>query len=172
MSAEGRSAGLSGPRSAALKGPPYVAAIVGALAIAVGAQTPAADTILVNGHVVTVDRDFSIAQAIAIRDGRFMAVGPEAAIRKLAGPQTQTIDLRGQTVIPGLADGHLHDAGGGPGVDLSRARSLADIAAAVAARVKQSRPGDVIVSNSDWHEAQLEEHRLPYRVDLDAVAPA
>ena len=38
--------------------------------------------------------------------------------------------------------------------------------------MKQSRPGDVIVSNSDWHEAQLKEHRLPYRADLDAVSPA
>src|SRR6266850_6507374 len=116
------------------------------------APPPAPDTILVNGHVVTVDARFSIAQAIAITGGRFAAVGADAAIRKLAGPKTTTIDLRGQTVIPGLADGHLHDAGGGPGVDLSRARSIADILAAVAARVKASRAGDVIVSNSDWHE--------------------
>jgi predicted amidohydrolase YtcJ len=142
--------------------------------LAVSAQQPAAppDTILVNAHVVTVDARFSIAEAVAIAGGKFTAVGTSAAIRKLAGPKTTTIDLHGQTVIPGLADGHLHDAGGGPGVDLSRARSLADIAAAVAARVKQSRPGDVIVSNSDWHEAQLTEHRLPYRTDLDAVSPA
>ena len=98
-------------------------------------------------------------------------MGTNAAIRRLAGPKTTTIDLHGQTVIPGLADGHLHDAGGGPGVDLSNARSLPDMLAAVAARVRQSHPGDVIVSNSDWHEAQLKEHRLPYRRDLDAVSP-
>jgi len=123
-------------------------------------------------HVITVDARFSIVQAVAIAGGRFSAVGTTAAIRALAGPKTTTIDLHGQTVIPGLADGHLHDAGGGPGVDLAGARSLADILAAVAARVKQSRPGDVIVSNSDWHEAQLKEHRLPYRHDLDAVSPS
>jgi predicted amidohydrolase YtcJ len=142
--------------------------------LAFGAQQPAAapDTILVNGHVITVDARFSIAEAVAISGGRFSAVGTNAAIRRLAGPKTTTIDLHGQTVIPGLADGHLHDAGGGPGVDLSGARSLADILAAVAARVKQSRPGDVIVSNNDWHEAQLKEHRLPYRSDLDTVSPA
>ena len=102
-------------------------------------QPPPADTILVNGHIVTVDARFSIAQAVAIAGGKFTAVGTNAAIRKLAGPKTTTIDLHGQTVIPGLADGHLHDAGGGPGVDLSRTRSLADILAAVAARVKTSR---------------------------------
>jgi predicted amidohydrolase YtcJ len=142
--------------------------------LAFGAQQPAAapDTILVNGHVITVDARFSIAEAVAISGGRFSAVGTNAAIRRLAGPKTTTIDLHGQTVIPGLADGHLHDAGGGPGVDLSGARSLADVLAAVAARVKQSRPGDVIVSNNDWHEAQLKEHRLPYRSDLDSVSPA
>src|SRR5262249_7610562 len=127
--------------------------------------------ILVNGHVITVDSRFAVAQAVAISAGKFTAVGTDEAIRKLAGPQTTTIDLHGETVIPGLADDHLHDAGGGPGVDLSGARSLADVPAAVAARVKASRPGDIVISNSDWHEAQLKEHRLPYRRDLDTVSP-
>ncbi len=135
------------------------------------APPPPPDTILVNGHVVTVDARFSIAQAVAIGGGRFTAVGTDAAIRKLAGPSTTTIDLHGQTVIPGLADDHLHDAGGGPGVDLSRARSLADVLAAIKARVETGRPGEIIVTNSDWHEAQLKEHRLPYRRDLDTVSP-
>jgi predicted amidohydrolase YtcJ len=148
-----------------------LAALVGVTVVT--AQQPIAppDTILVNGHVITVDARFSIAEAIAISGGKFVAVGTDAAIRKLAGAATTTIDVHGQTVIPGLADGHLHDAGGGPGVDLSGARSLADILAAVAARVRVSEPGEVVVSNSDWHEAQLKEHRLPYRADLDTVSP-
>jgi len=137
------------------------------------AQAPAPpDTILVNGHIVTVDARFSIAEAVAISGGRFTAVGTDAAIRKLAGPSTTTIDLHGQTVMPGLADDHLHDAGGGSGVDLSRARTMRDVLAAIAARVTESRAGDVITTNSDWHEAQLEEHRLPSRRDLDTVSPA
>jgi predicted amidohydrolase YtcJ len=135
------------------------------------AQAPPPDTVLVNGHIITVDAGFTIAEAVAIADGRFTAVGTNASIRKMAGPATTTIDLRGRTVIPGLADGHLHDAGGGPGVDLSRARTMADVLAAIRARVAQSRSGDVIVTNSDWHEAQLREHRLPYRKDLDTVSP-
>ncbi|MBI1876256.1 MAG: amidohydrolase family protein, partial [Acidobacteria bacterium] len=143
------------------------------LVVFVSAQAPPpAEVILVNGHVVTVDRNFSVAQAVAISDGRFTAVGTSAAIRKLAGPATEIIDLAGRTAIPGLADDHLHDAGGGPGVDLSQARSIADVLNAIGARVKASRPGDVIVTNSDWHEAQLVEHRLPYRRDLDPVSPA
>jgi predicted amidohydrolase YtcJ len=147
--------------------------ILSIVAMAPAAQAPGPpDTILVNAHVVTVDAAFSIAQAVAITGGRFSAVGTNAAIRKLAGPATTTIDLHGQTIIPGLADGHLHDAGGGPGVDLSHARTMADVLSAIAARVKQSPRGDVIVTNSDWHEAQLKEHRLPYRRDLDTVSPA
>ncbi|HMF96839.1 MAG TPA: amidohydrolase [Vicinamibacterales bacterium] len=142
-----------------------------ATAPALRGQPPPADTILVNGHVITVDARFSIAEAIAITGGKFAAVGTTADIRKLAGPSTQTIDLHGETVIPGLADDHLHDAGGGPGVDLSQARSLVDVLAAIDVRVKSSRPGDIVVTNSDWHEAQLKEHRLPYRKDLDTVSP-
>ena len=152
--------------------PCAIALALVAVSMQPAAQVPPPDTILVNGHVITVDARFSIAEAVAITGSKFTAVGTSAVIRRLAGPTTTTIDLHGQTVIPGLADGHLHDAGGGPGVDLSGARSLADITAAVAARVKQSRPGDVIVSNGDWHEAQLAEHRLPYRADLDQVSPA
>ena len=135
------------------------------------AQTRPPETIYVNGKIVTVDSKFSIAQAVAITDGKFQAVGTSAEIRKLAGPNTRVVDLRGHTVVPGLEDSHLHQAGGGPGIDLSGARTLADVYAAIAARVKISKPGDVIVSNGDWHEAQLKEQTLPLRRDLDKVAP-
>ncbi|MDO8793407.1 MAG: amidohydrolase [Vicinamibacterales bacterium] len=135
-------------------------------------RPPAPDLVLYNANVITVDRSFLIAEAVAIVGDRFMAVGSSDQMRSIAGPSTRLIDLKGQTVIPGLMDNHLHGAGGGPGVDLSRARSLNDIASAVAARVKSSKPGDVILSNSDWHEAQLKEQRLPLRDDLDRVAPA
>ena len=145
-------------------------ALAAAAALGAGQAAPP-DTILVNGHIVTVDSSFSIAQAVAIANGRFTAVGETDRIRRRAGPHTTILDLKGQTVIPGLADDHLHDGGGGPGVDLSRARSLADVLAAIAAGVKHSQAGEVVVTNSDWHEAQLREQRLPYRRDLDTVAP-
>jgi len=131
----------------------------------------APDLILYGGKIVTVDAAFSVAQAVAIRGGRFVAVGSDEAVRALAGARTKSVDLRGRTVIPGLADGHLHNAGGGPGVDLSRVRSLAELLAAVEARVKAAKPGELVVSNSDWHEAQLREQRLPHRRDLDRIAP-
>jgi predicted amidohydrolase YtcJ len=134
-------------------------------------RPPAPDLILVNGRVITVDRNFTVAEGVAIAGDRILTTGNEDQLRALSGPATRVIDLKGNTVIPGLMDNHLHGAGGGPGVDLSRARSLGDVYAAIAARVKQSRPGDIILSNSDWHEAQLKEQRLPLRDDLDEVAP-
>src|SRR5262245_24594801 len=81
--------------------------IVFASATAASAQEPAA-TILVNGKVLTVDAAFSIRNAVAVRDGRIIAVGNDADVRRLAGPATRTIDLQGRTVIPGLIDSHMH----------------------------------------------------------------
>jgi predicted amidohydrolase YtcJ len=143
--------------------------------VALGAQAqrpPAPDIIYYNGKVITVDRAFSIAQAVAISGDRITAVGVASKVRALAGPSTRVVDLGGRTMMPGLMDNHLHGAGGGPGVDLSAARSLADVFTAIAARVRTSKPGNLLVSNSDWHEAQLKEQRLPLRDDLDRVAPA
>lgn len=134
-------------------------------------RPPAPDLVLFNGNVITVDRSFSVHEAVAIIGDRILAVGNNDQMKAIAGTATRMIDLKGHTVIPGLMDNHLHGAGGGPGVDLSRARSLADVTAALQARVQASRPGDVIVSNSDWHEAQLQEQRLPLRDDLDRIAP-
>jgi predicted amidohydrolase YtcJ len=133
--------------------------------------TPAADLVLYNGRVITVDGAFSIAEAVAIAGDRIVAVGTTADVRVRAAAGARQIDLRGRAVIPGLMDNHLHSPGGGPGVDLSRARSLDEVYTAVRARAKTTAAGDVIVSNSDWHEAQLREQRLPLRDDLDRVAP-
>ena len=134
-------------------------------------RPPAPDLVLFNGKVITVDRNFSTHQAVAVIGDRIMAVGNDDQMKTVAGSATRMIDLEGRTVIPGLMDNHLHGAGGGPGVDLSRARSMADVTAGLQARVQASKPGDLIVSNSDWHEAQLQEQSLPLRDDLDRIAP-
>jgi predicted amidohydrolase YtcJ len=138
---------------------------------ALQAQPVAPDLILVNARIYTVDPAFSTAAAAAITNGRFAAVGTGAQVRRLAGPNTRILDLGGKTVIPGLADNHLHGAGGGSGVDLSLARTLDELLTLIAARVKQAAPGEIVITNSDWHEAQLREQRLPYRKDLDKIAP-
>src|SRR5215467_3870252 len=76
--------------------------------LATPAQAQPADTILVNGKIVTVDDRFSIAESLAIRGGRIVAVGTSADTEKLKGPQTRVIDLNRRTVIPGLIDNHAH----------------------------------------------------------------
>src|SRR5205814_1850020 len=73
-----------------------------------------------------------IVRAFAVRDGRFLAVGDNDDVMRFSGRNTRKVNLKGRTVIPGLADGHFHSIGGGPGMDLSQTRSLADLFAVVA----------------------------------------
>jgi imidazolonepropionase-like amidohydrolase len=66
------------------------------------------DHIFLNGKIITVDERASVAQAVAVRDGKILAVGQNAQILKLAGPKTTRIDLKGKTMLPGLVDTHSH----------------------------------------------------------------
>jgi len=81
-------------------------ALLAAWSGAVLAQT--ADTVLVNGKIVTVDERFNVVQALAIKGERVLATGSSNEMRKLAGPSARVIDLKGRTVIPGLIDNHVH----------------------------------------------------------------
>jgi predicted amidohydrolase YtcJ len=130
-----------------------------------------ADAVFTNGKIVTVDERSSIAQAFAIKDGRYIYVGTTSQAMAYAGPSTRLVDLKGRTTIPGLADSHLHTAGGGAGIDLSKTRSLAEVFARLAEAARLAKPGDVLVSNSDWHEAQFKEQRLPSAAELEAAVP-
>jgi predicted amidohydrolase YtcJ len=151
-----------------------VAALLGTLAFGSPARAQPADLILHNGKIATVDRDFSTAQAVAIRGERFVVVGDNAAALKEAGPNTQVIDLAGRTVVPGLIDTHLHQAFGAlnlPAVKLLDARSVADVQKAIAERATQTPPGQWVIASSGWHESLLKEGRLPTRYELDEVSP-
>src|ERR1700680_2701501 len=85
-----------------------ISLVIAALVLAFPAWSQSADTVLVNGKILTVDSQFSTREAIAIRDGKILVVGRNDEVRKLAGPQTRVIDLQGRTVIPGLIDSHMH----------------------------------------------------------------
>jgi predicted amidohydrolase YtcJ len=139
----------------------------------VGPTSPVvtADAVYTNGKVVTVDRQSTIAQAFAVKDGKYVFVGSTAQAQAYVGPTTQVVDLKGRTTIPGLADSHLHTAGGGPGLDLSKTRSLGEVYAVLRDAARNAAPGAVLVSNSDWHEAQFKEQRLPTAAELEAAAP-
>jgi len=133
-----------------------------------------ADLIIRDAHIVTVDRKFSTARAAAIRDGKFIAVGSDAAVLGTKGPNTRVIDLDGKTVLPGFNDTHVHLSSGKDletQVDLTNIHSIRQIQAAIAARAAKSKPGEWIVGTRGWWEYQLAEGRLPTRADLDAAAP-
>ena len=110
------------------------------------APEPAPDLILFHGRVLTVDSHDSIAQGIAIRDGKIIAVGADRDILAMAGAATHRIDLHGRTATPGLIDSHAHIADAGLielyHVDLSDASSVAEVVRRVKARIAGLKPGE------------------------------
>ncbi|TYB41188.1 amidohydrolase [Actinomadura chibensis] len=140
------------------------------------------DLVLLNGEVLTVDAEFSAAQALAITGGTVIAVGDTAEIRALAGPRTEVVDLRGRTALPGINDSHLHGCAFGVArpplaldVGFPTVRSIADIQAAVKEAASRTPEGEWI-RGYGWDPGYLAEckdaDRMPDRADLDAVAPA
>jgi predicted amidohydrolase YtcJ len=149
-------------------------AIVAALTVnsATFAQAPApADIVFVNGKVFTADEADHVVQGFAVAGDRFVAAGTDGDVRRYVGPQTRVIDLKGRFVSPGITDDHFHNEGGGSGVDLSHVRSLGELLTTVANAAAAAPTDAVIVSNSDWHEAQLKEQRLPTAEEIEQAAP-
>jgi hypothetical protein len=137
-------------------------------------RTPA-DMVLRNGKIVTVDADFSIKEAIAIRDGRFVAVGSDRDVRPLMGPSTHVVDLAGRTVIPGLVDSHIHATVAGLSWDAELhwelSATLADGLGQISAAAKARPPRTWIVVGGGWVPTQFSERRFPTRAELDSIAP-
>lgn len=146
--------------------------LVSAAALGFSASAWAApDAIYINGAVFTADAEGTVAEAFAVEDGRFTAVGSNDQIRAMADPDTQVNDLEGRFVSPGLADAHFHSEGGGDGVDLSKVETMQQLLASIAAGVAKAAPGEIVITNSDWHEMQLAEQRLPIATEIDTVSP-
>jgi predicted amidohydrolase YtcJ len=145
-----------------------------ALASSTAIVAAPADLIIRDAHIVTVDPGFSTATALAIQNGRFIAVGSDSEVLKTKGPGTRVVDLHGQTVLPGFNDTHVHLTSGKNleiQVDLTNIHSIAEIQQAIAARVQHSQPGEWVIGTRGWWEYDLAEGRLPTRFDLDKVAP-
>ena len=136
-------------------------------------RNPQSPLVLFNATVRTFDDRETVAEAIAVGEGRVLAVGGSAALLA-AFPDAERRDLRGATVLPGLIDSHLHLLQTGLNsfaVDLSNTRRVADVLAAVRARAAATPRGGWVVCSSRWHESQLAEARFPTRAELDAAAP-
>ena len=145
------------------------------LPLATPAASPAADLILINGKILTVDAKDSIAEAIAIGGGgKIISVGSNAEVQSHATKATRVIDLHGRTATPGLIDAHGHFADGGVGelytVALSEAANIEEVLRRVRARAATLKPGAWLVGNG-WDEGKLADHRYVYAADLDKAAP-
>jgi len=130
--------------------------------------------ILFHGRVLTVDARDSIFEAVAIRDGKIVALGTDRDILRLAGAVTQRIDLHGRTATPGLIDSHAHIADAGVEqlyhVRLSDASSVAEVARRVQAGLAALQPGEWLQGDG-WDEGKLAEHRYVTAADLDRISP-
>ncbi|MCV2403153.1 amidohydrolase family protein [Marinomonas sp. C2222] len=135
-----------------------------------------ADTLFINGKILTVDEDFSIAQSLAIRDGRIVAVGSNAMTEPLIGDQTKLIDLKGKTVIPGLIDNHLHFIRGvwnfKSEVRLDGIESRTEAMKKIRDRAKQLESGKWITVMGGWSYEQFLDDNAGFSLqELDEIAP-
>lgn len=133
------------------------------------------DLVLYNGRVTTLDRTRPEVSAVAIRDGAFTAVGEDAAILGLAGPQTRRIDLQRRRVLPGLIDNHTHVVRGGLNFNMELrwdgVTSLADAMAMLRAQVAITPPPQWVRVVGGFTEHQFAEKRLPTLDEINAAAP-
>src|SRR2546430_6677366 len=127
--------------------------------------TPTADLILHRGLFTTLARSQPTATAVAIRDGRFLAVGTDKEVISLAGPKTKVVDLKGRRVLPGLIDNHLHIIRGGLNFNLELrwdgVRSLADAMAMLKRQIAVTPPPQWVRVIGGFTEHQISEKRHP-----------
>jgi predicted amidohydrolase YtcJ len=132
-----------------------------------------ADLVLLDGRILTVDDRFRVATALAVRDGRFIAVGSNSDVRRHIGSSTRVIDGRGRTVVPGLIDTHVHalDVAEGEATQTFRSlRSIGELQAWIRSEAER-RPREAWIWTPRTYPTRLQEHRFPTRQELDAAAP-
>jgi len=156
--------------------------VLGALAYSAacaGEAPPPADLVLLGGNVVTIDEAVPDGQALAAREGRIVAVGSDADIRRYVGEGTRVVELDGRTAIPGFIEGHGHYTGVGRAtlqLDLMGVANWDEVVAMVAAAVADAQPGELITGRG-WHQEKWDRHPepnvdgLPFHQGLSAVSP-
>ena len=132
-----------------------------------------ADMIIINGTVATVDNEFSISEAVAVRDGKIVYVGKSRVARRFIGEGTTVIKLNGQLVLPGLIDahGHLHSLGEQlANLDINGTKSWEEIIERVQERVSTAKPGEWIVGGR-WNQNEWPVRDFPVHDELSRVSP-
>jgi predicted amidohydrolase YtcJ len=146
----------------------------GAYAAAQPTDLNSPDLVLINGKILTMDASSSVAEAIAVKDNKILAVGSSASIKALIGTQTRVFDVAGKTVVPGLIDTHAHFKAAGMTdyvVNMSRAKTVAEALEAVRAFAAKKKPAEWIIGGP-WHPpSQLAEKRYLTRQEVDSAAP-
>ena len=142
-----------------------------------GAEAPAAaESVFLHGRILTLDATGTMVQAVAVKDGRILATGSDATIRRLAGAQTTVIDLQGRTVLPGFIDGHVHPSFAVRMIEryldgrIATTPSVAVLLRKIATRAAQTPAGEwIIVAGSSSSQTRFAERRIPTRAELDSV---
>lgn len=132
-----------------------------------------AELVLAGGTIYTADAKRPLAQAVAVRDGRIMAVGDDTEVMPLIGEGTRVIDLDGAFVYPGFTDSHVHLAGVGEReltLNLEGISGIDELQETLAAEVVKREPGEWITGRG-WIETHWQPAEFPTRDDLDKVAP-
>jgi predicted amidohydrolase YtcJ len=134
---------------------------------------PAADLIITNAKVWTVDKSLPTAQAVAVLGDRFVAVGSAAEVDAWRGPRTQVIDAAGKLLLPGFNDAHVHFVSGGMQLDnvqLKDARSAEEFARLIGERAKTTPRGEWILGGN-WDETKWNPPNMPTKELIDAITP-
>jgi predicted amidohydrolase YtcJ len=133
------------------------------------------ESILRNGRIATVDGPRPFVQAVAIQDGRFLAVGSDDEVMRLRGAKTEVIDLGGRTVIPGLNDSHMHPIRGGLNYNMELrwdgVPSLADALHMLREQAQRTPPPQWVRVVGGWTEFQFAERRMPTLDEVNRAAP-
>jgi predicted amidohydrolase YtcJ len=150
-----------------------VVAVAAAFSSPLSTQNQPADLVLRGAKIVMVDERFGTANALAIRDGRFVAVGSNEDVGRYIGPKTRVIEGRGRTAIPGIIDTHVHALGVAEAEEtqpFKNLRSIGELQDWIRAEVPR-RARDAWIWTPRVFPTRLREHRFPTRAELDAAAP-
>src|SRR5258708_16209823 len=170
-----RTSGIPGAAAALLTASAFLAAAAfgAAGASAPTDAHPAAELIVHNAHIWSVNDKEVEADALAVLNGRFVGVGSEAAVMQWQGPHTRIVDAKGNRLLPGFNDAHVHFSDGGASlssVQLTHVTSLKEFVQRIADYAAHAPKGEWI-RNGEWDETKWSPASLPTRQDIDAVTP-